>query len=147
MAFYLSSDRSPANLYVWTTSGSPPRGASPTPSTRTSILRTSWTRDVVRFKSFDGMAIPNILWKPQQASARPRPPPSSGCTAARAARRRKGYNALIQYLVNHGYAVLGINNRGSSGYGKSFYTADDQKHGSEPLWDCVEAKKYLASQP
>ena len=56
---------------------------------------------------------------------------------------RKGYSALIQYLVNHGYAVLGINNRGSSGYGQTFFTADDQKHGQEPLWDCVEAKKYL----
>jgi dipeptidyl aminopeptidase/acylaminoacyl peptidase len=49
--------------------------------------------------------------------------------------------------VNHGYAVLGINNRGSSGYGKTFYVADDQKHGREPLWDCVEGKKYLASLP
>ena len=37
--------------------------------------------------------------------------------------------------------------RGSSGYGKSFLAADDQKHGREPLWDCVEAKKYLASLP
>ena len=52
---------------------------------------------------------------------------------------------MIQYLVNHGYVVLGVNNRGSSGYGKTFFTADDQKHGREPLWDCVEAKKYLAS--
>ena len=43
--------------------------------------------------------------------------------------------------------MLGINNRGSSGYGKTFFTADDQKHGREPLWDCVEAKKYLASLP
>jgi dipeptidyl aminopeptidase/acylaminoacyl peptidase len=43
--------------------------------------------------------------------------------------------------------VLGINNRGSSGYGQTFFTADDRKHGREPLWDCVEAKKYLASLP
>jgi dipeptidyl aminopeptidase/acylaminoacyl peptidase len=43
--------------------------------------------------------------------------------------------------------VLDINNRGSSGYGKTFFTADDQKHGKEPLWDCVEAKKYLSSLP
>ena len=43
--------------------------------------------------------------------------------------------------------MLGINNRGSSGYGKTFYVADDQKHGHEPLWDCVEGKKYLASLP
>jgi dipeptidyl aminopeptidase/acylaminoacyl peptidase len=41
--------------------------------------------------------------------------------------------------------VLGINNRGSSGYGKTFFAADDGKHGREPLWDCIEAKKYLQS--
>ena len=41
--------------------------------------------------------------------------------------------------------ILGVNNRGSSGYGKSFFTSDDGKHGREPLWDCVEAKKYLVS--
>ena len=58
-----------------------------------------------------------------------------------------GYSAVIQYLVNNGYVVLGINNRGSSGYGKTFFAADDQKHGREPLWDCVDAKKYLASLP
>ena len=56
----------------------------------------------------------------------------------------RGYAAMVQYLVNHGYAVLGINNRGSSGYGKTFFTADDGKHGREPLWDCIEAKTYLA---
>ena len=39
------------------------------------------------------------------------------------------------------------NNRGSSGYGKTFFQADDRKHGREPLWDCVSAKTYLASQP
>ncbi|HUR79296.1 MAG TPA: S9 family peptidase, partial [Thermoanaerobaculia bacterium] len=51
------------------------------------------------------------------------------------------------FLANHGYVVLDINNRGSSGYGKTFYVADDRKHGREPLWDCVEAKKYLSSLP
>jgi dipeptidyl aminopeptidase/acylaminoacyl peptidase len=59
----------------------------------------------------------------------------------------KGYSAVLQYLANHGYVVLGINNRGSSGYGKTFFVADDQKHGKEPLWDCVEGKKYLAKLP
>ncbi|HEX7176609.1 MAG TPA: prolyl oligopeptidase family serine peptidase, partial [Pyrinomonadaceae bacterium] len=44
-----------------------------------------------------------------------------------------------------GYVILGVNNRGSSGYGKTFFAADDGKHGREPLWDCIEAKKYLAS--
>ena len=41
--------------------------------------------------------------------------------------------------------ILGINNRGSSGYGKTFFAADDGKHGREPLWDTISAKKYLQS--
>jgi dipeptidyl aminopeptidase/acylaminoacyl peptidase len=51
----------------------------------------------------------------------------------------------MQYLANQGYVILGVNNRGSSGYGKTFFTSDDGKHGREPLWDCIEAKKYLKS--
>ena len=57
----------------------------------------------------------------------------------------KGYKGRIQYLVNHGYLVLGLNYRGSSGFGKEFFRADHRKHGREPLWDCVAAKEYLAN--
>jgi dipeptidyl aminopeptidase/acylaminoacyl peptidase len=45
--------------------------------------------------------------------------------------------------VNHGYAVYAINNRGSSGYGKTFYHMDDRKHGDADLDDCVASKKML----
>ena len=55
----------------------------------------------------------------------------------------KGYKGRIQFLVNHGYVVLGLNYRGSSGFGKKFFEADHRKHGREPLWDCVEAKRFL----
>jgi dipeptidyl aminopeptidase/acylaminoacyl peptidase len=54
---------------------------------------------------------------------------------------------VIQHLVNHGYAILAVNNRGSSGYGKTFYAADDRKHGDADLRDCVESKKLLATLP
>jgi dipeptidyl aminopeptidase/acylaminoacyl peptidase len=57
----------------------------------------------------------------------------------------KGYKGRIQFLVNHGYVVLGLNYRGSSGFGKEFFRADHRKHGREPLWDCVAAKEYLAT--
>ena len=56
---------------------------------------------------------------------------------------RIGYQPLIQYLANHGYAVYAINNRGSSGYGKTFNHLDDQKHGTDDLDDCVESKEML----
>jgi dipeptidyl aminopeptidase/acylaminoacyl peptidase len=56
-----------------------------------------------------------------------------------------GYSSIIQYLVNHGYAVLAVNNRGSSGYGKTFFKMDDKTHGDVDLKDCVYGKDFLAS--
>ncbi|MDF1575336.1 MAG: S9 family peptidase [Bacteroidales bacterium] len=47
-------------------------------------------------------------------------------------------------MVNHGYAILAVNNRGSSGYGKTFYNLDNQRHGEDDLMDCVKAKEYLS---
>ena len=146
LAFYVNGDRSPSNLYVHTLGEAGPRRLT------TTLHKEIDPEDlveseVVRFPSFDGMAIPNILWKPHQASALTPAPALVWVHGGPGGQTRKGYSALIQYLVNHGYVVLGINNRGSLGYGQTFYIADDQKHGKEPLWDCVDAKKYLATLP
>jgi len=146
MAFYASGDRSPSNLYVYTFGEKDAHRLTDTLSKEIDaedLVESS----VVRFKSFDSMAIPNILFKPHQATPESKAPALVWVHGGPGGQTRKGYSALIQYLVNHGYVVLGINNRGSSGYGRTFFTADDLKHGHEPLWDCVEAKKYLASLP
>ncbi len=58
---------------------------------------------------------------------------------------RVGYFALTQALVNHGYVVFDINNRGSTGYGKTFYAMDDRKHGEADLGDVVASKGMLAA--
>jgi dipeptidyl aminopeptidase/acylaminoacyl peptidase len=50
---------------------------------------------------------------------------------------------MKQYIINRGYVVYAINNRGSSGYGKTFNHLDDQKHGEGDLSDCVHSKKML----
>src|SRR3546814_19950991 len=52
-----------------------------------------------------------------------------------------GYRPLPQYLVNHGYVVFEINNRGSKGSGRTFYHLDDHKHGDADLDDVVAAKR------
>jgi dipeptidyl aminopeptidase/acylaminoacyl peptidase len=146
LAFYMSGDRSPSNLYVYTLGEAAPRRL--TDSLNKDIDPDDLVEsEVVRFKSFDGTPIPNILWRPHQATVERKAPALVWVHGGPGGQTRKGYSALIQYLVNHGYVVLGINNRGSSGYGQTFFTADDQKHGKEPLWDCVDAKKYLSSLP
>ena len=146
MAFYFTGDRAPSNLYVYEFGGSEADRLTDTLNKEIEAADLV-DAEVVRFKSFDGMVIPSIFYKPHQATPAAKAPALVYVHGGPGGQTRKGYSALIQYLVNHGYVVLGINNRGSSGYGKTFYTADDQKHGREPLWDCVEGKKYLASLP
>ena len=101
--------------------------------------------EVVRYASFDGIEIPSILYKPHQASADNQVPVLVWVHGGPGGQTRLNYSPLIQYLVNHGYAIIGVNNRGSSGYGKTFNRLDDQKHGEDDLMDCVYAKDYLAT--
>lgn len=102
--------------------------------------------EVVRFKSFDDLEIPAIYYKPLTASADNKVPALVWVHGGPGGQSRVGYRPLIQYLVNHGYAILAVNNRGSSGYGKTFFQLDDQNHGDKDLKDCIWGKKWLAAQ-
>jgi dipeptidyl aminopeptidase/acylaminoacyl peptidase len=101
---------------------------------------------VVRFKSFDGLEIPAIYYQPKQANLDNKAPALVWVHGGPGGQSRQGFNSLIQYLVNHGYAILAVNNRGSSGYGKTFYQMDDQNHGDKDLKDCIAGKDWLANQ-
>ena len=99
--------------------------------------------EVMRFVSFDGVEIPGILYRPHQASPTNRVPGLVWVHGGPGGQSRIGYRDLLQYLVNHGYMIYAINNRGSSGYGKTFQQMDDQKHGEGDLMDCVTSKQML----
>ncbi len=102
--------------------------------------------EVVRFKSFDGKEIPAIYYKPLNATADKKVPGLLWIHGGPGGQSRIGFSNAIQYLVNHGYAVMAVNNRGSSGYGKTFYNLDNKDHGNGDLKDCVWAKKWLQQQ-
>ena len=102
--------------------------------------------EVIRYESFDGLEIPAILYKPHTANKKNKVPALVWVHGGPGGQSRVGYRALIQYLVNHGYAILAVNNRGSSGYGKTFYSLDDLNHGEDDLQDCVWGKKWLQDQ-
>lgn len=147
MRFTVEGDRAPQDHYILPMDGSAP----PLRLTR-SLPADIDPADlvdsqVVRFQSFDGLEIPNILYKPHQASPDNKAPAIVFVHGGPGGQTMRDYDGQLQYLVNHGYVVLGINNRGSSGYGKSFLAADDLRHGREPLLDVVEARHFLASLP
>ncbi|MBN4046774.1 S9 family peptidase [bacterium AH-315-P07] len=145
VAFYGQGGKSPGDLYFYEL------GSRDAPTKLTRRLSERINSDdlvqpeIVRFKSYDGVAIPGILYKPHQASGSNKVPALVYVHGGPGGQTRASYNPTIQYLVNHGYAVFGINNRGSSGYGKTFYGLDDLKHGDADLDDCVASKKMLIS--
>lgn len=144
MAFYHNGSTAPSNLYVYNLESK--KFAKLTESLSPEIDPADLVQArVVRYKSFDGLEIPGILYQPHSATPENKVPGIVLVHGGPGGQARTEYKAYAQYLVNHGYCVLDVNNRGSSGYGKTFFKADDQKHGREPLWDCIEAKKYLAS--
>ena len=99
----------------------------------------------MRFKSFDDLEIPGVLYKPKQASSTNKVPALIWVHGGPGGQSRTGYSAMQQHLVNHGYAIFAVNNRGSSGYGKTFFHLDDKKHGTDDLQDIVYGKKHLQS--
>jgi dipeptidyl aminopeptidase/acylaminoacyl peptidase len=101
---------------------------------------------VIRYKSFDELEIPAIYYKPLSASKNNKVPALVWVHGGPGGQSRMGFNPLIQYLTNNGYAILAVNNRGSSGYGKSFYKMDDKNHGEKDLQDCIWGKKWLQKQ-
>jgi dipeptidyl aminopeptidase/acylaminoacyl peptidase len=59
------------------------------------------------------------------------------------ARDRWGFNPEIQFLANRGYAVLQMNFRGSTGYGKKFWECSFKQWGLSMQNDITDGVKWL----
>jgi dipeptidyl aminopeptidase/acylaminoacyl peptidase len=146
MSFYVSSSKSPSNLFVYNFETKEVKQLTNTMS-KEIASEDLVAGEVIRFKSFDGMEIPSLLYKPKGLKEGEKAPALLFIHGGPGGQTRLNYSPVIQHLVNHGYVILAVNNRGSSGYGKTFFAADDRKHGNEDLRDCVESKKFLATLP
>jgi dipeptidyl aminopeptidase/acylaminoacyl peptidase len=141
-AFYVGEDTSPGDLHVLDLRSGKHRKLTSSLSPKVKaehLVRSS----VVRYPSFDKLAIPALLYKPHGASADHKVPAVVWVHGGPGGQSRVGYNPDLQFLLNHGYAVLAVNNRGSSGYGKTFFHMDDKRHGDVDLKDVVHGRRFL----
>ena len=144
MAFYVNGDTSPANLHVLDIETRECRRL--TRSLSPAIDEGHLVNAVVvRYASYDGLEIPALLQKPHGASNHHKVPAIVWVHGGPGGQSRHGYSTERQFLVNHGYAILSVNNRGSEGYGKTFFHMDDKRHGDVDLKDCIWGRKYLES--
>lgn len=145
VAFTVASDTSPADVFVADLATGQARRL-------TSALNPAIDEGqlvegrVVRYAAPDGVVVPGILYVPRGASAAAPVPAIVLVHGGPGGQSRRGWSAMIQHLVNHGYAVLAANNRGSSGYGKTFFHMDDRAHGEADLDDIVAAGQWLRDQ-
>jgi dipeptidyl aminopeptidase/acylaminoacyl peptidase len=101
-----------------------------------------------QIKARDGLNLVSYLTLPQASKA------GAGGKATQAvpmvllvhggpwARDTYGYNGYHQWLANRGYAVLSVNYRGSTGFGKQFISAGDLQWGRKMHDDLLDAVQW-----
>ncbi len=106
--------------------------------------------EIVTWKSFDGLSLSGVLYRPPSRFTGPRPVMLSihGGPAGPSARERPRYQGRSAYFLNElGIAILYPNVRGSYGQGKAFSTLDDGVRREDSIKDIGALLDWIASQP
>ncbi len=107
--------------------------------------RLSPMRDVL-FQARDGRKIPALLTLPAGSTGKNLPlivHPHGGPFGIH---DRWGYNGEVQILASHGYAVLQVNYRGSSGYGREHQLAGYKQWGLTMQDDLTDATRWAIAE-
>lgn len=100
----------------------------------------------IRYKSSDGLEIPAYLTVPNGCKAQQLPLVVLVHGGPKGPRDYWGYDPLVQFLANRGYAVLQPNFRASGGYGKKFMNAGDLQWGLLMQDDITWGVKHLIKE-
>jgi dipeptidyl aminopeptidase/acylaminoacyl peptidase len=103
--------------------------------------------ELVEWTSFDATPISGWFARPGTAMPAAGYPAVVWVHGGPAGQTRPNWRADIQMLLDHGYAVLMPNVRGSTGYGRRFMESDDFDKRPDALADLVAGHAWLAAQP
>jgi dipeptidyl aminopeptidase/acylaminoacyl peptidase len=99
----------------------------------------------IKYQSRDGLTINGYLTLPKGVPARNLPVvvnPHGGPWY----RDQWGFNPEVQFLANRGYAVLQVNFRGSTGYGRKFWESSFKQWGKSMQDDITDGVQWLIKQ-
>jgi dipeptidyl aminopeptidase/acylaminoacyl peptidase len=134
-----SSDLSPARFYAWDRAS---QKATFLFSARPQLEKERLApMEVLEIKARDGLSLPAYLTLP------PGVPPKDlpmvlFVHGGPWARDEWGYSSVPQWLANRGYAVLQVNYRGSTGFGKSFKNAAMKQFAAKMHDDLIDAVNW-----
>ena len=93
----------------------------------------------------DGLLLNGYLTRPAAAAGNP-PPLVLAIHGGPYWRDTWGFSPTHQWLANRGYAVLSVNYRGSTGFGKAFVTAADHEWGGSMHDDLIDALDWAITK-
>ncbi len=99
----------------------------------------------IAYQSRDGREIQGYLTLPLNAKGTKVPVivyPHGGPSA----RSKWGFNPVVQFFANRGFAVFQVNYRGSRGYGKAFWSAGFKEWGGEIQDDITDGVRWLIEE-
>ena len=148
------SERRPQDLWLLPVPGVAPVGARArqiTESLPVVLRNVHWAAgERVRFVARDGLPIEGNLFRPAVATGK------RGGTAVPTVVFLHGgpvwqsylsWSPIRQLLVHEGFAVLDVDFRGSTGYGRDFRRANRDEWGHADVFDCIDAGRWAAGQP
>jgi len=100
----------------------------------------------IEYKSRDGMTIHGYLTLPKGLEEAKNLPVVVNVHGGPWARDFWGFNPEVQFLANRGYAVLQMNFRGSTSYGRQFWEASFDQWGLKMQEDVTDGAQWLIDQ-
>ncbi len=148
------SERRPQDLWLLPVPGVAPDDARPRRITDSlpAVLRTAHYVDAERvgFAARDGLRIEGNLFRPTPATGKrggKRVPTLIYLHGGPTWQSYRSWLPFKQILVREGYAVLDIDFRGSTGYGRAFRLANVGEWGHTDAQDCIDGARWAAAQP
>jgi len=98
---------------------------------------------IINFKARDGVTLQGLLYIPESITKGLLPPLVVDVHGGPTSQAKPNWQPLTQYLLGKGIAVLDINVRGSTGFGKTFTRLDNQTKRLDSVTDLVDALAWL----
>jgi dipeptidyl aminopeptidase/acylaminoacyl peptidase len=102
---------------------------------------------VERVKSFDGLEVPVLLYRPADLRPGERAPVIVSVHGGPEAQATAYFSPVVQLLVGRGYIVAAPNVRGSTGYGKRYSHLDDVALREDSVKDLAAVNRWLRARP
>ena len=99
-----------------------------------------------RVRSFDGLEVPVFLYTPRGLRPGERAPAVVWVHGGPEGQFNPYFNAVIQFMVGHGYVVAAPNVRGSTGYGKRYSHLDDVALREDSVRDLAAVNRWLRTR-